>query len=246
MRFLVFQHVPHEHLGRISTYCEKENIDLEIVELWKSHKIPNVTDFDGLIIMGGPMSVYDEESSYPTKLHELSTIRLAIRNKIPILGFCLGSQLLANALGASVYPNVINGQRVKEIGFFQVELTEEGRKDPLFSGLSSPLIVLQWHGDAFDIPNKAIKLATAPLCPNQAFRYDTAYGLLFHLEFTQEMVKNQLEIDRVWIHKDNELDEDEILKQALENDTLMEKQCQRLFYNFLKLINSRIREDEII
>ncbi|MEM7824493.1 MAG: type 1 glutamine amidotransferase, partial [Candidatus Aenigmatarchaeota archaeon] len=185
-------------------------------------------------------------SSYPTKLHELSTIRLAIRNKIPILGFCLGSQLLANALGASVYPNVINGQRVKEIGFFQVELTEEGRKDPLFSGLSSPLIVLQWHGDAFDIPNKAIKLATAPLCPNQAFRYDTAYGLLFHLEFTQEMVKNQLEIDRVWIHKDNELDEDEILKQALENDTLMEKQCQRLFYNFLKLINSRIREDEII
>src|SRR5579872_6686983 len=101
MKFLVFQHVPHEHPGLITEYCKNNNIELSIIELWKPYSIPKAEDFDALIIMGGPMGVYED---YPSKNDEISFIKEAL-DKIPILGFCLGSQLLAYALGAKVYKN---------------------------------------------------------------------------------------------------------------------------------------------
>ncbi len=235
MKFLVFQHVPHEPPGFITQAAQEAGVALEIVELWKSYKLPDVDSVDGLIIMGGPMGVYEDKDKYPSKNDELLFIKKAL-GQIPILGFCLGGQLLANALGAKVYPNVVNNKRLKEIGYYDVELTEEGLNDPIFKGFTNPVKVLQWHGDVFDMPEKATLLATYKDCPHQAFRYgDKAYGMLFHFEFTPEMVSKQIEMDREWIHDGFEIDEDELKKQAKENENLMKTQCKQLLMNFLTI-----------
>jgi len=235
MKFLVFQHVPHEHPGLLTRYAEQEGVALDIVELWKNYKIPSVPRYNALIIMGGPMGVYDSGDKYPSKDDEVAAIKNAVGN-IPVLGICLGSQILAHTLGAKVYPNTIEGKRVKEIGYYTVDLTPEGRDDIIFRGFSPHTRVLQWHGDAFDLPAGAKLLATSPLCRTQAFSYGNAYGLLFHFEFTPQMIERQTEIDKDWIHKDHEIGEAQLLEEANKNAPLMEKQCKTLFDNFLSMV----------
>ena len=236
MKFLVFQHVPHEHPGLIAKYAERKGIQLNIIEFWKPYKIPDYKDFNALVIMGGPMGVYDGKDIFPSKEDEISFIKNAL-GKIPIMGFCLGSQLLAYVLGAQVYPNVINGKRIKEIGYYNVELSKDGLTDQIFRNFKSPIKVLQWHGDAFDLPDGSILLATSVDCKNQAFRYrNKTYGMLFHNEFTPEMVKQLIEIDKGWIHKDFSFNEEKVKKEAAEYKSLMEEQCNKLFDNFTSLV----------
>ncbi len=237
MKFLVFQHVPHEHPGLITKYASSKGIGLDVVELWKPYRIPSVSGYDALIIMGGPVGVYDSKELYPSKDDELAAINEAI-GKIPVLGICLGSQILAHAIGANVYPNTKDGRSVKEIGYYEVELTADGVMDPIFRGFSSPVKVLQWHGDAFDLPKGSELLATSPYCRNQAFSHGNAYGLLFHFEFTPEMVERQIEIDTEWMHKDHEINEAQLLEEARRNAHLMEQNCGRLFDNFLSIVKS--------
>lgn len=233
-KFLVFQHVPHENLGLISKVLDELSVTYDVVKLWEEYKIPDILNYDGLIIMGGPMGVYD---NYPSEKDELDSIKKAL-GKIPIIGFCLGSQLLAHVLGAKVYPNILDGKRIKEIGYYEVELTADGMSDPLLTGFTSPVKVMQWHGDAFDLPKGAKLLATNSNCTNQAFRYGmNAYGFLFHFEFTPQMVENEIEIDKEWVHQDFEMDEEELKKEAKENAQLMEIQCRKLFNNFITLVN---------
>ncbi len=236
MKYLVFQHVPHEPLGLISDVLKKQGIEVQIIEFWKKGwKIPDISQFDALIIMGGPMGVYEGSDVFPSKEEELKIIRDNLGKK-PMIGFCLGSQLLAHAFGGKVYPNFKNGHRAKEIGYYTVDLTPEGKKDLLLAGLPDPLEVMQWHGDAFEIPEGGIKLASSFLCDNQAFRIGTkTYGFLFHFEFTPDMVKQQIEIDKKWIHEDFDMDEEKLLRQAQEKKDLMRIQCERLFENFNKL-----------
>lgn len=235
MKLLVFQHVPHEHLGRLAICAEEQGIPVTVVEFWRPYRIPEITGFGGLIMLGGPMSVYDGSDAFPSRTDELKALRQAV-GEIPILGICLGSQLLAHALGARVYPNEQDGQRVKEIGYSDVTLTPVGQRDPLFFGLPSPLNVLQWHGDAFDLPDGATRLATARACANQAFRFGPhAYGTLFHLEFTPEMVARQIVLDRQWIHDGCTLDETRLRQQARDYSASMERHCCQLFTNFLTL-----------
>ncbi|MBI2971081.1 MAG: type 1 glutamine amidotransferase [Candidatus Aenigmarchaeota archaeon] len=236
MKFLVFQHVPHEHPGLLQELADAERIEFDRVELWKPHPIPSLSGYGALIVMGGPMSVYDADEVYTSKMDEIKAIQSALKNKVPVLGICLGSQLLAHALGASVHPNVIDGRRTKEIGYHDVTLTEEGKNSKLFSGFASPITVFQWHGDAFDLPEGAALLATSPLCRNQAFACGTAYGLLFHFEFAPDMVKRQIALDKEWIHQDHELDEERLLEDAQHNADLMKKHCRTFFHNFLSII----------
>ncbi|MBI3379147.1 type 1 glutamine amidotransferase [Candidatus Gottesmanbacteria bacterium] len=238
MKFLVFQHIPNEHPGFITKAAQEKGIQLDTIEFWKPYKIPSISSYQALIVMGGPMEVYHGKDLYPSKEDELAVIKEALE-KMPILGICLGSQLIAYALGGNVYPNIINGKIIKEIGYYDVDLTKEGQNDPLFKGFSEKTKVLQWHGGAFDLPKGAKLLATSPACTNQAFSYKNAYGLLFHMEFTPVMVEKQIEGDKEWIHKDFELDEDRLLEEAKQKAKLMAKQSEILLSNFLRIISSK-------
>lgn len=137
---------------------------------------------DVLLVMGGPMSVNDPDQWIAA---ELAFIRAAVENGTPILGVCLGAQLLAKALGAQVAP----GPGV-EIGMTPIRLTDQGREDPVFQALPDPFEVFQWHGEAFDLPDGAIPLASSYLFPLQAFRFGSnAYGVLFHLEMQRDGIE---------------------------------------------------------
>jgi GMP synthase (glutamine-hydrolysing) len=183
----IFRHVPHEGIGSIATYLESLPLTIQYCDL-DSHQVPNELphDLDFVIAMGGPMNV-DETGRFPFLLAERRFIRKAIDAGIPTLGICLGAQMIARALGAPVYC----GAR-KEIGWYPVELTQEGRKDALFqSHASSNFVVLQWHGDTFELPDGAVRLARSELFQNQAFRYGKhVYAIQFHFEVTEEMIRD--------------------------------------------------------
>src|SRR5262245_48202866 len=184
MRALVLQHVAVEGPGTLAPYLEARGWKLETVALHAGARPPeDAQGYQAIIVMGGPMGVYDE-AEYPFLRDEHHFLRRAIAQGVPLLGICLGSQLLAKALGARVYRNP-----QKEIGWYTVDLTPAGAADPLFAGLTTPVPVFQWHGDAFDLPVGATSLASSPLCTHQAFRYgDRVYGLLFHLELTPAVI----------------------------------------------------------
>jgi GMP synthase (glutamine-hydrolysing) len=190
--------------------------------------MPDVSQWSALIVMGGPMGVNED---YPSKNDVVALIKAAI-GTIPMLGICLGSQLIAHALGARVYPNERDGARAKEIGYDTVRLTPEGSADRLFKGFDSDVRVLQWHGDAFDLPSGASLLATSAVCRNQAFAYENAYGLLFHLELTPEMVRGLADVNRDWTHEHFDLDEEKLARDARDLAPLMKAQCYRLLDNF--------------
>ena len=186
--FLVFRHVPHEGLGTLAPALKQAGFSHRYLETYKTPgPWPALKGFHGLIIMGGPMGVY-EADKYPFLKRELAYIRQAIKLQKPVLGICLGSQLIARSLGARVYPN-----KLKEIGWYFVEPTAAGRRDKLFAGQSRRPYVFQWHGDTFDLPKRATRLATSPRCRNQAFRLgENVYALQFHLEVDGAMVRDWL------------------------------------------------------
>ncbi len=190
MRALVLQHVAVEGPGTLASYLDARGWTLETAALYEGAHLPeDAQGYQAVIVMGGPMGVYDE-AEYPFLPDEHQFLRRVLAQGVPVLGICLGSQLLAKALGARVYRNP-----QKEIGWYTVDLTPAAAADPLFAGLTSPVPVFQWHGDAFDLPVGATPLAASPLCPLQAFRYgDRVYGLLFHLELTPTVIQSWLEV----------------------------------------------------
>jgi GMP synthase-like glutamine amidotransferase len=188
MRALVLQHIAVEGPGRLAPFLQQRGWTLETIALYAGEQLPaEPQDYHAIIIMGGPMGVYDE-ALYPFLRAEQTFLHRALAQHVPMLGICLGSQLLAKALGARVYRN-----GCKEIGWYTVDLTPDGRTDPLFRGLSSPVPVFQWHGDAFELPAGAVALASSAQCTYQAFRYgERVYGLLFHLELEPTMIHSWL------------------------------------------------------
>ena len=182
MRVLAFRHVPFEHLGRIEPELVRRGIGIDYADLYQPGAAePDPARYDGLIFMGGAMSVND---GLPHLEREARWIAQAVEAGRPVLGVCLGAQLIAKALGASVYRNP-----VKEIGWFEIEVTGEGAADPLFAGVGPRETVFQWHGETFDLPPGARWLASSTACCHQAFRIgSSAYALQFHLEVTPEMI----------------------------------------------------------
>lgn len=184
MRILVLQHIACEHPGAFSDVMREHDVEPVPVELDEDEPLPDWQEYDGVLAMGGPMSVNDE-AEHPWLVEEKRLVREAVEAGRPFLGVCLGVQLFASALGARVYPTP-----EPEVGVLAVELTEEGYLDPLLGALSEPLVSLQWHGDTFDLPAGAELLASSPLVPNQAFRVgERAYGIQFHLEVTADQVR---------------------------------------------------------
>ena len=190
MIVLVLRHVPHEHLGTLAETLISNNITYDYVNFYENDST-NITikDLCGLIILGGPMNVY-ETDRYLYLDKEDRLIKHAIERDVPILGICLGAQLIAKALGSRVIKN-----KKKEIGWYSMGITKEGNKDKLFKHFHAEEIVFQWHGDTFEIPEGGVHLAESSMCTNQAFRYrDNVYGLQFHIEVTPQMILEWLNV----------------------------------------------------
>jgi GMP synthase-like glutamine amidotransferase len=178
-----FQHVPFEGLGTIQPWIESHEHSLSVTRFFENDTLPEIANIDWLIVMGGPMGVY-EEQQFPWLIKEKQFIAETIRQKKKVLGICLGAQLIASALGANVYPNT-----QKEIGWFPVNLTETGMKSVLFKLFPKQFMVFHWHGDTFDMPEEAHCLVESKACKHQAFSYgDHVLGLQFHLEVTQDNI----------------------------------------------------------
>lgn len=179
-------HSVGETVGLLGDVLHKLDLPFRDVHLYEGDGLPRDTsDLSGLIVMGGPMNV-DDIDNYPFLKDEAILIEKMISEEKPVLGICLGAQLIAKALGSKVYPN-----KHKEVGWHPVELTPEGKTDPLFKKLAPETTVLHWHGDTFDLPKGTVHLARSKRCDNQAFRYGQhVYGLQFHLECTPGMVQS--------------------------------------------------------
>jgi len=183
MAWLFLQHHPCEHPGLLGDFLREKGVSWQAAKLYRRDPVPDPLDYEALVALGGPPNVYQEEE-FPYLALENAAIKDALSSGIPFLGICLGAQLLAKALGARVRPNP-----VKEIGFYPASLTSGAKGDLLFQGLGRRFTPFHWHGDTFDMPEGAVRLAGSPLCENQAFRYGKkAYGLQFHLETTPAMV----------------------------------------------------------
>ncbi|MFZ3066201.1 MAG: type 1 glutamine amidotransferase [Nitrospirota bacterium] len=188
MKALILQNASHEGAGTIEDYFKKNNIAYTTVDLSKKgYKIPDPSGYNALIVMGGPMNVY-ETNEFPYLIEEEKIIKTAIEKNYLVLGICLGAQMMAKALGSKVTKG-----KTKEIGWYDINLTEDGIEDKALGPLGNKVKVFQWHGDTFDIPSGAVRLAGSELFVNQAFRYGKrAYALQFHLEVTEEIIKNWL------------------------------------------------------
>jgi len=209
-KILVLQHVPSEGLGIIGPLIRKVGFETVFLRVYKNERIPGHLDgYSALIVLGGPMGVYEDEL-YPFIKDEIRLIRSALLDRIPILGVCLGSQLLARAAGADVY----KGGK-KEIGWYNAELTGDGLNDRLFHGLPEELMVFQWHGDTFDVPEGAKRLASSKLFPNQVIRVGpVAYGIQFHLEVTEDMIRDWLMVNKEELKPLKSIDPKKIIKET--------------------------------
>ncbi len=188
MNALITKHVEIEGPGLIEYCLRQENISYQILNLKPGVHFPKLDDFTHIVILGGPMNVY-EEGRFPFLREEDLFIKEAIQRGKTTLGICLGAQLIAKALGAKVFKSP-----VKEIGWYDVSLTQVGSQDPLFSNLPKTFTVFQWHEDTFEIPRSGKMIATSSSVPHQAFRYgEDTYGLQFHLEVTEEMIQDWME-----------------------------------------------------
>jgi GMP synthase-like glutamine amidotransferase len=186
MKILAFQHVPWEKPGLIRAAVEGAGHTMEILHPADRPRAASACeDCAALVVMGGPMSANDDLDYLR---EEMRLMERALADSKPVLGVCLGAQLLAKTLGARVYPN-----HAKEIGQGTVTLTPAAATDPLFRGLPEVIEALHWHGETFDLPRGAVHLASSSLCVNQAFRAgENAWGLQFHIEATPDMIRNWL------------------------------------------------------
>jgi len=230
---LIIKHIDIEGPGTLGDFLKDQGEPFHVLELGAGELLPeDPRVYKGIVVLGGPMNV-DEEDLYPFLKPENDFIQKVLKESVPYLGICLGSQLLAKAAGAKVVKSP-----VKEIGWYTIELTKDGIKDPLFKGFKTEDPIYHWHGDMFQIPPNGHLLATASGCPHQALKVGTnAYGLQFHIEVTDHSIQEwcdeycaadlpgrmehaQLMMDDYWKYKN-----------------AFDAQARQLYKNFLRLIN---------
>ena len=188
LKIHTLQHVAFEGLGCIEEWIITQGHSVTYTKLYEDPTFPKIEDFDWLIIMGGPMSVYDE-AIYSWLEEEKLFVKNAIENRKTVIGICLGSQLIADVLGAKVYPN-----KQKEIGWFEIKKTVNAKIHPLLELIEDQFTVFHWHGDTFDLPKESIRLFSSQVCTNQAFIYnEKVLGLQFHFEVTQQTLQGMVE-----------------------------------------------------
>ncbi len=186
MRLHYLQHVPFENPGSILIWAKDNGHIVTDTKLYKDDPLPLQQDFDWLVVMGGPMNIYEEEA-YPWLIREKEFIKETISFGKVVIGICLGGQLIADAIGGKVTRNPY-----QEIGWFPVKLSEEVRSKPLFSFFPEQPVVFQWHGDTFSIlPEEAKCIAESDGCKQQAFIYkNRVFGFQYHLENTATIIED--------------------------------------------------------
>ncbi len=206
MPVLICKNIEMEGPGTIEDFLKAQGIPYTVIDLSRGKDIPMTGEFNTLVMMGGPMSV-NEDDLYPYIKKEEELVRKFIAQDKGVFGICLGAQIMAKALGAKVYRGA-----EKEIGWYDIELAEDGLRDPLIKklathpragDLSGRFKVFHWHGETFDIPKGAVRLAGSELFPNQAFRYGSkAYAFQFHIEVRKDMLY-------AWLKNEN-IDQDRV------------------------------------
>jgi GMP synthase (glutamine-hydrolysing) len=221
MSVLILKNVANEGPGTMEDFFHGSNIDFRIVEIFRED-IPPIEHADTLIIMGGPMSV-NETDVYPFLKKEEELLKEFIRKGKKVFGICLGAQMMAKALGAKVYAG-----SEKEIGWYDIELQGDGVRDPLIKSLAlhprardfwKKFKVFHWHGETFDLPEGAERIARSVLYPNQAFRYGrNAYAFQFHIEVRKETIYEWLKnepVDQEKVRRETEFFYDDYLGRAV-------------------------------
>lgn len=209
-----------------------------VIELGAGEKLPaDPQVFKAVVVLGGPMNV-DEEDLFSFLKPENDFIQKVLKAEIPYLGICLGSQLLAKAAGARVIKSP-----VKEIGWYQIQLTDKGKEDPLFDGFRESDPIYHWHGDMFQIPSNGLLLASAQGCPHQALKVGkNAYGLQFHVEVTDKSIKE-------WCDEYCETDlpgrsghAKSMMEDYWKHRQAFDVQAQKLYQNFMNIVNNSLSE----
>lgn len=213
----------NEGPGTLGAFLESKGVTTATIDLFRGEPLPpDVRDARAIISMGGPMNACEEER-YPYLRDEDRFLKAAVAAGVPVLGICLGAQLLAKAHGGAV-----TRAAAPETGFFPVGLTREGLKDPLFSGVGDYLHVFQWHEDTFAVPPGGVRLAEGDACLNQAFRLGSnAYGLQFHVEVTLQMID-------AWFSGRPE--KDRMLKTFVHVGDLLGTAAAIIYTNFMNLM----------
>ncbi len=188
MRVHWLQHLSFEGLGSMTEYFQRENIPSASTHFYLNQSLPSIASFDWLIIMGGAMSASDD-AEYPWLTAEKHFIKEAIDSGKVVIGICLGAQLIAASLGAKVYKN-----KYREIGWFDMTPTKEAKNTILADCFAKKMEAFHWHGDTFDLPDGAIRLASSNACKNQGFIIDNrVIGFQFHLETTLNSAKDMID-----------------------------------------------------
>lgn len=239
-RILVFQHVAAEPLGTLDPLIRRRGHRVKFVNFERQPDArPRLERYKGLIVLGGPMNVEDRDRRAHLQT-EIEVIGEALAQGKPVLGICLGAQLLAHALGGTVRRHTTS-----EIGWYELATTEAGRSDPVLGPLGDLSPIFQWHGYTFDLPDGATHLARTSTCENQAFRHgDNAYGFQFHLEMDGPLIERWLNLPT---YRDDliaaglDRDAESIRADTLARIQAMQGRAHEVFNNFLDLIGTPAR-----
>jgi GMP synthase-like glutamine amidotransferase len=224
---LVLQHIACEPPGVYEDVLHEQGASVHRVEVDAGDELPHWREFSAIVAMGGPMSVNDD-ADLPWLRDEKKLVADAVHAGTPFWGVCLGVQLLAASLGARVYRGDL-----PEVGVLPVELSDEGRRDPVFSVLPPTLPTLQWHGDTFDLPAGAVRLAGSEPYPNQAFRFENAYGVQFHLEVSPAMAREWMGVPEYAASLERTIGGETLLREVDERADEMLAHGRTLFERWL-------------
>ncbi|MEX0763835.1 MAG: type 1 glutamine amidotransferase [Nitrosopumilaceae archaeon] len=224
---LVLQNARYEGLAGLGKLLEEDGFNTKIV-FAKQEKIPDL-DSSVIIILGASESANDD---LPYLKKEMELVRQAVQKEVPVLGICLGSQLIAKAFGAKVYQGT-----KKEIGIYHDVEFDNLSKSSLFSGIKSPAIVFHWHGDTFDLPQDAIRLAHSKDYENQAFQLGTAIGVQFHLEVDEKTIRLWLDKSKDGLSKVPYINPQEIIRKIPENIQHIQNNMKTFYRNFKAVYN---------
>lgn len=234
-KLLVFQHAPSEPLGVLDPMLRRWGFRIRYANFARDPGLElDLSRYHGLVVLGGPMNV-DQAGLYPHLNTEIAAIREALRQGVPVLGICLGAQLLAAALGARVRPN-----RVREIGWYRLQPAPQASQDRLFRHFDGSQHVFQWHAYTFDLPPGAVHLASTGSCEHQAFRYgERAYGLQFHLEADERLIQRWLNVPAYRAEVEGTFGVEQVLRDTHGHVASALKLSERVFHEFLELFEWR-------